>query len=90
MGWPASTSSSDRVAVAGCLRLCGVSHVANQTKPQSKCELCGRRPGLRCCDSHDVVVCERCYRIVTERFLVPSVSAAFHAVIPKPIKWARG
>lgn len=37
-----------------------------------RCVFC-RRLGLRCCTVHEVIVCQRCYDLVTEKFLIPTL-----------------
>ena len=39
----------------------------------NRCEVCKRRPGLPCCKTHSIRLCQVCYEIITERILVPTL-----------------
>ena len=48
---------------------------SNSSKARSYCELCRTRQGSRCCSRHDIVICSRCYAMVTGRILWPTIEA---------------
>lgn len=47
--------------------------VLARERPEKRCEFCGREDAKLCCEVHPIVICSRCFSLVTERILLPTL-----------------